>query len=61
MKKPSMIFRHLEFTGPNVEPARLQFKPGLNLVYGASNTGKSFAMKSIDFLNRSNRALVFSV
>lgn len=57
MKKPAMIIRHLEFTGPNVEPTGLHFKPGLNLVYGASNTGKSFAMKSIDFMLGGSKAL----
>ena len=35
--------RHLVFTGPKVEPAALEFQDGLNILYGASNTGKSFA------------------
>ncbi|MFJ3046959.1 hypothetical protein ACIPEN_14100 [Herbaspirillum chlorophenolicum] len=42
--------RHLVFTGPNVESAELEFDDGLNIVYGASNTGKSFASKTILFL-----------
>ncbi len=41
--------RHLIFTGPNVEPAELEFDDGLNIVYGASNTGKSFASKAVLF------------
>lgn len=41
--------RHLAFTGPNVELAELEFDDGLNIVYGASNTGKSFASKAILF------------
>ena len=41
--------RHLAFTGPNVELAELEFEEGLNIVYGASNTGKSFASKAILF------------
>ncbi|MBB3801130.1 hypothetical protein FHR47_001364 [Xanthomonas arboricola] len=41
--------RHLLFTGPNVEPAELEFDDGLNIIYGASNTGKSFASKAILF------------
>ena len=41
--------RHLVFTGPNVEPAELEFGDGLNIVFGASNTGKSFASKAILF------------
>ncbi|WP_350016220.1 hypothetical protein ABNK63_16275 [Rhodanobacter sp. IGA1.0] len=42
--------RHLAFTGPNIEPAELEFDDGLNIVYGASNTGKSFASKAILFV-----------
>lgn len=57
MTTPAMIIRHLEFTGSSVVPTGLHFKPGLNLVYGASNTGKSFAMKSIDFMLGGKKAL----
>lgn len=46
----SLTIRHLVFTGPQVEPAELEFKAGPNLIYGASNTGKSFTLKSIDFM-----------
>lgn len=42
--------RHLTFTGPNVEPAELEFVDGLNIVYGASDTGKSFASNAILFM-----------
>src|SRR4030095_15058906 len=35
----------------------LDFEPGANLVYGASNTGKSFAVKSIDFMLGGQRQL----
>ncbi|MCK5375021.1 MAG: hypothetical protein KAJ40_07035 [Alphaproteobacteria bacterium] len=45
-----LIFRHLTFTGSHVKPAGLDFQPGLNLIYGASNTGKSFTLKSLDFM-----------
>lgn len=38
------------FTGPTIEPAVVEFGPDLMLLYGASNTGKSFAVKSLDFL-----------
>lgn len=38
------------FTGAQRETAQLEFSDGLNLVYGASNTGKSFALKAIDFM-----------
>jgi predicted nucleic acid-binding Zn-ribbon protein len=42
--------RHLVFTGPNVETAELEFNDGLNIIFGASNTGKSFASKTILFM-----------
>ncbi|QHE89209.1 hypothetical protein [Hydrogenophaga sp. BPS33] len=42
--------RHLAFTGPNIEPAKLNFVDGLNIVYGASNTGKSFASEAVLFM-----------
>ena len=45
-----MIIRHLVFTGSDVESTGLDFQSGPNLVYGASNTGKSFALESLDFM-----------
>jgi len=42
--------RHLAFTGPNAELARLDFVDGLNIIYGASNTGKSFASEAVLFM-----------
>lgn len=42
--------RHLTFTGPSIEPAEVTFDDGLNIVYGASNTGKSFTSKAILFM-----------
>ena len=42
--------RHLAFTGPNIEPSKLEFVDGLNIVYGASNTGKSFASEAVLFM-----------
>jgi uncharacterized Zn finger protein (UPF0148 family) len=40
----------LKFTGKDDKEALLDFAPGLSLVYGASNTGKSFALKALDFM-----------
>ncbi|WP_417707223.1 hypothetical protein [Rheinheimera aquimaris] len=42
--------RHLTFTGTNIEPAELEFDDGLNIIFGASNTGKSFTSKAILFM-----------
>jgi hypothetical protein len=45
-----MRIARLTFTGGSVETAALVLRPGLNVLYGASNTGKSFTLKAIDFL-----------
>lgn len=42
--------RHLAFTGPIIETTKLEFVDGLNIVYGASNTGKSFASEALLFV-----------
>lgn len=50
MEYKGIELRSLEFCGLQAEPVRLDFTAGLNLVYGASNTGKSFALKVLDFM-----------
>jgi len=45
-----IALRHLVFTGPGTEPAGLRFEDGLNILYGASNTGKSFAGKAVNYM-----------
>ena len=45
-----LILRHLCFTGPDRSPAVLTFERGLNVLYGASDTGKSFVLEAIDFM-----------
>lgn len=40
----------LSFHGPGREPAVVSFQSGLNVIYGASDTGKSFIVESIDFM-----------
>jgi hypothetical protein len=42
--------RQLTFLGPQREPATVEFGPGLNVVYGASDTGKSFIVEAVDFM-----------
>jgi hypothetical protein len=44
------FLRHLVFLGPLREAAAVTFGPGLNVVYGASDRGKSFLVESIDFM-----------
>jgi hypothetical protein len=46
----SMVLKHLVLTGPEVPTARLDFTQGCNLVWGASNTGKSFTLKALNFM-----------
>ncbi len=45
-----ILLEQLAFTGPNQAFAELRFHSGANLIYGASNTGKSFARKALDFM-----------
>ncbi len=42
--------RFLGFFGIQKEPATIAFGPGLNVLYGASNAGKSFIVEAIDFM-----------
>jgi len=57
MTTPGLRIRHLAFHGPNREPAVLEFGAGLNLLYGASDTGKSFVVEAIDFMLGGKTAL----
>lgn len=41
---------NLTFTGQGKGAAGLAFTPTLNVLYGASNTGKTFTVKSFDFM-----------
>ena len=45
-----LTLRHLCFTGPQKESASLAFGHGLNVIYGASETGKSFIVEALDFM-----------
>lgn len=42
--------RGLSFYSPYKDPAFLEFQNGLNVICGASDTGKSFIVEAIDFL-----------
>ncbi|GAB9167376.1 ATP-binding protein [Bradyrhizobium diazoefficiens] len=42
--------RHLAFTGPGLEPAKLSFADGVSVVFGASDTGKSYIVKATSFM-----------
>ena len=47
---PGFRLRFLGFFGPQKPPATVTFGYGLNVIYGASNTGKSFIVEAIDFM-----------
>tara|TARA_R110002072_G_scaffold295729_1_gene466880 strand:- start:957 stop:2810 length:1854 start_codon:yes stop_codon:yes gene_type:complete len=42
--------RHLSYHGPSRPPVVVSFRSGLNVIYGASDTGKSFIVETIDFM-----------
>ena len=42
--------RELRLCGPGQVPGHLVFEPGLNVIEGASDTGKSYALSCIDFV-----------
>ncbi len=52
-----LIIRHLTFSGPKRENAQLTFDSGLNVIHGASETGKSFLGEAIDFMLGSSKQL----
>ena len=45
-----LLFRYLAFFGPDRPSANLSFAPGLNVICGASETGKSFVVETIEFM-----------
>lgn len=47
---PRLAINGLAYTGKAKERADLALEPRLNVLYGASNTGKTFTVKSIDFM-----------
>ncbi|HCT1988910.1 TPA: hypothetical protein OUC50_002530 [Proteus mirabilis] len=53
-----MELRFLAFVGPKKETALVTFGPGLNIIYGPSNTGKSSIVDAIDFMLGRNRKLI---
>jgi hypothetical protein len=45
-----LLIRSLSFHGPGRKAVVAHFGSGLNVIYGASNTGKSFIVDTIDFM-----------
>lgn len=42
--------RKLAFTGPGRDPRSLEFGPKVNVIWGASNSGKTFAVRALDHM-----------
>ena len=53
----TLTLRHLFMTGPEKKPAGVTFNAGLNVIYGASETGKSFIVETLDFMLGSSAEL----
>lgn len=45
-----IVIKRLAMTGPERETREIGFFPGLNVIWGASNAGKSFVIKSLDYM-----------
>lgn len=56
MKHQGFMITRLALTGPKVEDAELQFRRGLNVITGPSDTGKTFAFQCIDFMLGAGKA-----
>ena len=50
MNKYGFCIKKLQLEGDNVKTASIEFKKGLNVIYGSSNTGKTFIYQCIDFM-----------
>ena len=46
----NILLKYLSYLGPGVSPAGISFYPGLNVICGSSETGKSLIVESIDFM-----------
>lgn len=57
MTYQNLTLNELLFTGTDTPSVSWTLQPGLNVLYGASNAGKSFAVKTIDFLLGGSRLL----
>jgi predicted nucleic acid-binding Zn-ribbon protein len=50
MPSKNLVIRDVSFIGAGQKSSTVEFKPGLNVLCGASETGKSFLVEAIDFL-----------
>jgi hypothetical protein len=50
MSFTGLQLRFIRFLGPGKEPAEFTFTPGLNILWGSSDTGKTFLVSAIDYM-----------
>jgi hypothetical protein len=50
MNNYGFFIKKLELTGSNVEPVNIEFEKGLNVIYGSSDTGKTFIFQCINYM-----------
>lgn len=50
MNSPTVHILRITYLGASVPPATVQFRRGLNVIVGASDTGKTFVVETIDFM-----------
>lgn len=57
MSFKAIQFRFIRFLGPNKEPAEFKFTSGLNVLWGSSDTGKTFLVNALDYMLGAGDAL----
>lgn len=55
MSRAGFTLSRLRLIGPGARPAELRFGPGLNVVSGASNTGKSYVVQCLNYMMGAQR------
>jgi hypothetical protein len=50
MSFSGLQLRFIRFLGPGKEPAEFKFESGLNILWGSSDTGKTFLVSAIDYM-----------
>src|SRR5260221_12823752 len=50
MSFQGLVLRYIRFLGPDKEPADYSFNSGLNILWGSSDTGKTFLLSAVDYM-----------
>ncbi|RYE37032.1 MAG: exonuclease, partial [Sphingobacteriales bacterium] len=57
MNNQGFYIKQISYKGPMEADATLHFEKGLNIVAGASDTGKSFILDTIDYMMGAGKRL----